>query len=89
MKTTFLVSVALLGTISVAGAVQAQDTSGQQNAQAVSASTSASPGTSTSASPDTSGYGGVPGGTSATGNLNRAGWATCGHLPQCNADSGH
>jgi hypothetical protein len=37
----------------------------------------------------TSGYGGVAGSTSASGSLSRSGWAPCGHLPQCNADSGH
>jgi hypothetical protein len=94
MKTKFLLFAGLLSALSL---VQAQDMSGQQDAQPVSASTGASPGTSTSASPGTStspspgtsGYGGVSGGTSATGNLSRSGWATCGHLPQCNADSGH
>jgi hypothetical protein len=34
-----------------------------------------------------SGYGGVSGSTSASGSLTRYGPA-CGHLPQCNADSG-
>lgn len=86
MKTTFLMSAALLGTLSLAGAVQAQDTSGQQDGQSVSASTIASPGTSTSTSPGTSAYGGVSGSTSASGGLTRPG---CGHLPQCNPDSGH
>lgn len=87
MKMTFLLSAALLGTLSLACAVQAQYMSGQQNAQ--SASTSASPGTSTNAARGTSEYGGVSGGTSATGQLNRSGWAPCGHLPQCSPDSGH
>jgi hypothetical protein len=36
-----------------------------------------------------SGYGGVSESTSASGSLTRSGWAPCGHLPQCNADSGH
>jgi hypothetical protein len=90
MKTTFLMSVALLGTLTLASAVQAQDMSGQQDAQPVSASTGASTSTSTSASPEKSGYGGgVSGSTSASGSLTRSGWATCGHLPQCNPDSGH
>jgi hypothetical protein len=37
----------------------------------------------------TSGYGGVAGSTSAVGSSTRNGSATCGHLPQCNANSGH
>lgn len=37
----------------------------------------------------TTGYGGVSESTSASGGLTRSGWTTCGHLPQCNADSGH
>ena len=89
MKTTFLMSAALLGTMSVASAVQAQDWSGQQTTQPVSGATSASTSTSTSASPGTTGYGGVSGSTGASGSLNRLGGAACGHLPQCNADSGH
>lgn len=91
MTTTFLMSVALLGTLTLASPVQAQDMSGQQNAQPVSGSTSASTSTSTSASPGTSGYGGgVSGSAGASGSLTRSGWATCGHLPQCdNPDSGH
>jgi hypothetical protein len=38
---------------------------------------------------DTSGYGGVSGSTGASGSLARSGPASCGHLPQCGADSGH
>jgi hypothetical protein len=37
----------------------------------------------------TSGYGGVSGSTSASGSLTPSGLSTCGHLPRCNADSGH
>ncbi|MFL9998125.1 hypothetical protein PQR34_37100 [Paraburkholderia sediminicola] len=37
----------------------------------------------------TSGYGGVSAGTSASGSLTRDTATTCGHLPQCNANSGH
>jgi hypothetical protein len=37
----------------------------------------------------TSGYGGVSGSTSASGSLTPSGRPTCGHLPQCNADTGH
>ncbi|SIT51147.1 conserved exported hypothetical protein [Paraburkholderia piptadeniae] len=37
----------------------------------------------------TAGYGGVSGSTSASGGLIRSGWASCGHLPQCNVDNGH
>jgi hypothetical protein len=37
----------------------------------------------------TSGYGGVSGSTGASGSLMPSGAATCGHLPQCNPDSGH
>jgi len=77
MKTTILLSAALLGSLSLASVALAQDTSGQQNAQ--SASTS---------STSTSGYGGVSGSSSASGGP-RSAWANCGHLPQCNADSGH
>lgn len=84
MKTTFLLSVALLSAPSLVGTAQAQDISGQQDAQPVSAATSASPGTS-----GNSGYGGVAGITSATGNVSRADWTRCGHLPNCNPDSGH
>jgi hypothetical protein len=36
-----------------------------------------------------SGYGGVSGSTSASAGSTRYGPATCGHLPQCDADSGH
>jgi len=36
-----------------------------------------------------SGYGGVSESTSASGSLTPSGLATCGHLPRCNADSGH
>ena len=80
MKTTFLVSAAaLLGALSLAGVAHAQDTSGQQSAQSASASTSDST--------STAGYGGVSA-NSASGVRN-SGWANCGHLPQCNADSGH
>lgn len=90
MKTTFLVSAAaLLGTLSLASAVQAQDTPRQQDAQPVSGSTSASPGTSTSATPGATAYGGVPGSASASGSLTGAGWTNCGHRPQCSPDSGH
>jgi len=88
MKTTFLMSAALLGTLSLAGAVQAQDMPRQQDAQPVSAS-SASPGTSTSATPGTTAYGGVSGSASASGSLTGAGWTNCGHRPQCSPDSGH
>jgi hypothetical protein len=38
---------------------------------------------------DASGYGGVSGSISASSGSTRYGPATCGHLPQCNADSGH
>jgi len=89
MKTTFLLSAALLSALPIAGTVQAQDMSEQQAAQPVSEPTSASPGTSTSAAPGSSGYGGVYGGTSASGGLARSGWATCGHMSKCNPDSGH
>ncbi len=89
MKTTFLMSAALLGTLSLASAVQAQDMPRQQDAQPVSVSTSASPGTSTSATPGTTAYGGVSGSTSASGSLAGAGWTNCGHLPRCSPDSGH
>ncbi|TDG23199.1 hypothetical protein EYW47_14785 [Paraburkholderia silviterrae] len=89
MKTTFLMSAALVGVVSLVSAVQAQDMSGQQNAQPVSGATSASTNTSPNASPGTSGYGGVSGSNSASGSLTRLGWATCGHMPQCNPDSGH
>ncbi|WNC93123.1 hypothetical protein RI103_20005 [Paraburkholderia sp. FT54] len=37
----------------------------------------------------TSGYGGVSGSIGASGSLTPSGAATCGHRPQCNADSGH
>ena len=36
-----------------------------------------------------SGYGGVSESTSASGSFTPSGLATCGHLPRCNADSGH
>ena len=78
MKTTILVSAVLLGILSLASVAQAQDASGQQDGQ--SASTNAS---------SNSGYGGVSGSTSASGSTDRWGAATCGHLPQCNPDSGH
>jgi hypothetical protein len=78
MKTTILVSAALLGMLSLAGAAQAQDASGQQDGQTASANASSN-----------AGYGGVSGSSSASGGMARSAWATCGHLPQCNADSGH
>jgi hypothetical protein len=80
MKTTILVSAALLGILSLAGGAQAQaqDASGQQIGQSASADAS-----------NNSGYGGVSGTTSASGSMDRLGSPTCGHLPQCNADSGH
>ncbi|TDG07050.1 hypothetical protein E1N52_17535 [Paraburkholderia guartelaensis] len=33
-------------------------------------------------------YGGVSGGTSASG-MTSAGWSRCGHMSKCNPDSGH
>ncbi|SEJ67803.1 hypothetical protein SAMN05192539_1015113 [Paraburkholderia diazotrophica] len=87
MKTTFLVPAVVVGAFSLAGVAQAQDTSPQQDAQSSSTTTSAS--ASSSASRDSSGYGGVSGSNGASGNLTRWGQGTCGHLPQCNADSGH
>ena len=89
MKTKFLMSVAILGTLSLSSAVYAQDVKSQQDAQSVSSSTTASPARSTDAASDTSGYGGVKESTNASGRLTGSGWTTCGHLPQCNADSGH
>lgn len=87
MKMTFLMSAAVLSAFSLASGVQAQDMSGQQNPQPTS--TSSLPGTSTGAAPSTSGYGGVSGSTSASGSFTPSGWATCGHMSQCNPDSGH
>ena len=84
MKTTFILSVTLLIALPLVGTAQAQDLSGQQDPQPVSAANSASPATSAN-----SGYGGVAGSTSATGNVGRADWTRCGHLPKCNPDSGH
>lgn len=78
MKTTILVSAALLGILSLASVAQAQDASGQQDGQSASANASSN-----------TGYGGVSGSTSASGSMDRSGLATCGHLPQCNPDSGH
>lgn len=89
MKTMkFLVSAVVLGVVSVAATLQAQEMSGQPGAQE-SASTSASPDTSTNASGGMSGYGGVSGTTSLSGSMARPGRANCGHLPQCSPDSGH
>ncbi|SEJ91955.1 hypothetical protein [Paraburkholderia diazotrophica] len=78
MKTTIFVSAVLLGILSLAGVAQAQDASGQKDEQSASANAS-----------NNSGYGGVSGSTSASGSMDRWGAATCGHLPQCNPDSGH
>ncbi len=80
MKTAILVSAALLGILSLAGVAQAQaqDASAQQDGQSATANASSN-----------SEYGGVPGSTSASGSMDRSRSATCGHLPQCNADSGH
>lgn len=89
MKTTFLMSAALLGTLAFAGAVQAQDMSGQQNAQPVSASSSAPASNLTSGSPGTAGYGGVSWNTSMSGSMARSELANCGHLSHCRPDSGH
>ena len=38
---------------------------------------------------NTSGYGGVSENAGASGSSPPSGLATCGHLPRCNADSGH
>lgn len=78
MKTTTLVSAALLGILSLASVAQAQEASGQQDGQSAS----------TNARSDSE-YGGVSGSSSASGGMSRPGSATCGHLPQCNVDSGH
>jgi len=78
MKTAILVSAVLLGFLSLASVAQAQDASGQQDGQTASTDTSSN-----------SGYGGVSGNTSASGNMDRSASVTCGHLPQCKPDSGH
>ncbi|MBP0589700.1 hypothetical protein J8I87_08210 [Paraburkholderia sp. LEh10] len=81
MKTTFLLSAAFLGAISFAGGVNAQSTSGQQNAQPATTSTSNTE------------YGGVSGTSSAMGSSARAEWSqyvtSCGHLPRCSPNAGH
>jgi len=77
MKTTILASAAVLGFLALTSVVQAQGASGQQDGQSATANSS------------DSGYGGVSGGSTASGGMARSGWATCGHLPQCNPDSGH
>ncbi|RZF26252.1 hypothetical protein EVC45_29415 [Paraburkholderia sp. UYCP14C] len=78
MKTKILASAALLGILSLAGVAQAQDASAQQDGQSALANASSN-----------SEYGGVSGSTSVSGSMDRTRSATCGHLPQCNPDSGH
>lgn len=78
MKTTILVSAALLGILSFASVAHAQEASGQQDGQSASANASSN-----------SGYGGVSGNNGASGGMARSSWVTCGHLPKCNPDSGH
>ncbi|MGF6633252.1 hypothetical protein OKW39_000403 [Paraburkholderia sp. MM6662-R1] len=89
MKTTILASAALVGILSLASVGQAQEASGQQDGQAQQAPGQQDGQSASANASSNSAYGGVSGSSSISGGMGRSGWATCGHLPQCNPDSGH